>query len=274
MIKSSDLCAYALIAVNGGYIYGSSGQKCSYSVRKSCADANPSQRSTIMGKGAKWDGQYVWDCSGLFRGAWRALDKYKSGGATTIWNKWATRKGTIDTMPDKPGIAVFRGDGKTMQHIGLYIGNGEVVDARSTDAGVVHQTLAQYGRWTHWAELEDVEYNGGAPEETVLWRGTVKTKTGGGIGIWTDATKERKVAQIADGTLVDVLGETDAAGFAKARSGMNHGYVDTQYLIPEAAGDEGGEDEDYTPSVVWIAIPVSEEHASAMLDAYPGSYAL
>ncbi len=36
----------------------------------------------------------------------------------------ASVKGTIDTIPDVPGLAVWQ-DG----HIGIYIGNGEVIEA-------------------------------------------------------------------------------------------------------------------------------------------------
>ena len=43
----------------------------------------------------------------------------------------ATRKGEIATMPDTPGLAVWKPG-----HIGVYIGNGEVVEAMGTKYGV------------------------------------------------------------------------------------------------------------------------------------------
>lgn len=39
----------------------------------------------------------------------------------------ATVKGTIDTIPEVPGLAVWH-----QGHIGIYIGNGEVVEAMNT----------------------------------------------------------------------------------------------------------------------------------------------
>ena len=138
-IKAESLIAYAKNAVGGGYCWGADGQVCSPKIRRELAGRTSSQsnKNNLLITCAKWDGKRVWDCSGLFRGAWRELDKYRSGGATTIYKSWCNEKGAIDTMPDIPGIAVFRGTAGNMAHIGLYIGNGEVIDARSSGKGVV-----------------------------------------------------------------------------------------------------------------------------------------
>lgn len=234
-IKAADLVAYARRAVGGGYCYGASGQTCSLKQREIWAKDNPSAEENLLGICAKWDGMKVWDCSGLFRGAWRELLEYRSGGATTIFNKWTSETGKIDTMPNIPGIALFRANTanpSTKEHIGLYVGGGLVVDARGSSAGVVIGTLASYGRWTHWAYLEDVDYSQQATEETatVLWRGTVKTKKGRGISIWESAEKEVDFIDVPDGEIVDVLGATAADGFARARYRGIVGVVDTQYL--------------------------------------------
>jgi len=65
----------------------------------------------------------------------------------------ATVKGTIDTMPEIPGIAVWH-DG----HIGVYIGNGEVIEAMGTQYGVVKTQLAGRG-WTHWLQIPYIAYS-------------------------------------------------------------------------------------------------------------------
>lgn len=60
--------------------------------------------------------------------------------------------GTIDTIPEIPGIAV-RFDG----HVGVYIGNGEVVEERGFNYGCVRTKLA--GRkWLHWYKLPFINY--------------------------------------------------------------------------------------------------------------------
>ena len=65
----------------------------------------------------------------------------------------ATESGTIDTMPDIPGLAVWH-DG----HIGVYIGGGQVIEAMGTKYGVVKTELAGRG-WTHWLKIPYINYD-------------------------------------------------------------------------------------------------------------------
>lgn len=244
MIKADKLIEYAINAVGAGYCWGADGQVCSPKIRRELAGRTSSQsnKNNLLITCAKWDGKRVWDCSGLFRGAWRELDKYRSGGATTIYKSWCGEKGTIDTMPDIPGIAVFRGTPGNMAHIGLYIGNGEVIDARSSGKGVVRGKKSAY-KWTHWGRLADVDYSETEDEPTVLevkWRGTVKTKTGNGINLWDTPLKTVSVQRVPEGETVAVLDDAQE-GLVMAFYGGKLGYADVGYLAPEggAAGDCG-----------------------------------
>lgn len=65
----------------------------------------------------------------------------------------AAVSGTIDTIPDTPGLAVWH-DG----HIGVYIGNGEVIEAMGTKYGVVKTQLEGRG-WTHWLQVPYISYD-------------------------------------------------------------------------------------------------------------------
>lgn len=242
-IRVDTLIAYAKNAVGGGYCWGADGQVCSPSVRRELANrtSNEATKKNLLNLCAKWDGQHVWDCSGLFRGAWRALAKYRSGGATTIYRSWCDEKGTIDTMPDVEGIAVFRGTPGNMEHVGLYVGKGYVIDARSSEKGVLLSTMASYGRWTHWGKLVDVEYGETEEKPTVTdvkWRATVKTQTGNGINLWDTPLKSASVQRVPEGAAVDVLYEA-GNGFVLASYGGVLGYADVGYLVREigSAGD-------------------------------------
>ena len=60
--------------------------------------------------------------------------------------------GTMDTLPDVPGIAL-RFDG----HVGVYVGNGYAVEERGFNYGCV-KTKVSSRKWTHWYQLPFVDY--------------------------------------------------------------------------------------------------------------------
>lgn len=251
-IRASDLVAYARAAIGGGYCFGSSGEICSLSRRQQWAEWNPSQRENLLTVCAKWDGKKVWDCSGLFRGAWRTLWQYRSGGATTIWREWLSEKGEISptaiwqeglsergeigTMPDIPGVLLFRGDGTTMQHIGLSLGDGWVVDARGSKQGVLHTAFQVGYTWTHWGLAEDVDYADELPpiiEIPPLWTGTVKTKYGKGISLWQRPTNQgQAVCSVPEGAAIGILSDIPDGSYIEAQYAGRQGYANLQYVIP------------------------------------------
>ena len=61
-------------------------------------------------------------------------------------------KGSIDTIPEIPGLIVYK-----KGHVGVYIGNGKVIEARGTKYGVVETDLNDRG-WTDWFKSTFVEY--------------------------------------------------------------------------------------------------------------------
>lgn len=62
--------------------------------------------------------------------------------------------GTIDTIPEIPGIAV-RYDG----HVGVYVGNGYVVEERGFNYGC-QKTKLKNRKWLHWYKLPWIIYDG------------------------------------------------------------------------------------------------------------------
>lgn len=108
-----------------------------------------------------WLGRRTADCVGLIKGyGWFNTETGQTEigandmpdiGADTMYNN-ANEKGTIDTIPEIPGLAVWH-EG----HIGIYIGNGEVVQAANTKAGVIRNRLEQTA-WTHWLKVPYIQY--------------------------------------------------------------------------------------------------------------------
>lgn len=111
--------------------------------------------------GEKWLGKRVCDCIGLIKSyAWYNSDSgeivagsngFTDCGANSIWNN-VTESGPISNMPNTPGLAVWM-DG----HIGVYIGNGEVIEAQGTAYGVVKTELNGRG-WTKWLKIPNIKY--------------------------------------------------------------------------------------------------------------------
>ena len=109
-----------------------------------------------------WVGGRTTDCVGLIKGyGWLDAETeeivYNTNGmpdisANEMYHS-ATVSGTIDTIPETPGLAVWH-DG----HIGVYIGNGEVVEAMGTRYGVV-KTKLEGARWTHWLKIPYISYD-------------------------------------------------------------------------------------------------------------------
>ena len=106
-------------------------------------------------------GQKVHDCVGLIKGYLWCDDpdgspKYKMAQDVAVDGlyKKCSRKGDISTLPETPGVCVFMAN---MGHVGVYIGNGEVVEAMGHAYGVVKTKLA--GRsWAYWGMPDWISY--------------------------------------------------------------------------------------------------------------------
>ena len=145
-----------------GYIYGTYGNVLTENLLQDRAAVFGSEVTDYMDFiRQNWLGKRTADCVGLIKGyGWydSASGEIMVGtngmmdvGANAMFAN-ATVKGTIDTIPEVPGLAVWV-DG----HIGIYIGNGEVIEAMNTLRGVTRTQLA--GReWTHWLQIPYISY--------------------------------------------------------------------------------------------------------------------
>lgn len=106
-------------------------------------------------------GKPGFDCIGLIK-AYEWIDEssgditYESNdfldvGANRMYES-AQIKGKIDSIAEIPGLAVWM-DG----HIGVYVGQGNVIEARGNEYGVVLTKLNDRP-WTHWLQLPGITY--------------------------------------------------------------------------------------------------------------------
>ena len=236
----------AVSKIGCGYIYGATGWTCSPARRQQQAAQYPEYAKSILGKGAKWDGKTCYDCAQFTKAVVKAAGGTLPSGATTQWREgpWLD-KGTIDTMPDIPGVMLYREDEDepgTMKHTGVHIGNGETVDARGTSEGVIRQRMGAPYKWTHWA-LPKLPEGGGNEVNNIRYRGKV---VGGRLNMRGKASAMATIiAYIPVDSMVDVLDVMAPEGWVYVRYEGQTGYVVEEYLQDvEDEPEEAGVDED------------------------------
>ena len=163
--NAADLAAYAEYAWRSGwgYVWGSFG----FLLTESQLQQLKAQYPEMVGGyesiiRSKWLGGRTTDCVGLIKSyGWfdpnELKIRYGTNGMPDVTANGmyyaATVSGTIDTIPEVPGLAVWCNG-----HIGVYVGNGEVIEARGTSSGVVKTKLAER-HFTHWLQVPYIRYD-------------------------------------------------------------------------------------------------------------------
>ena len=166
-----DLADYAIQAWenNWGYVWGTYGNV----LTESLLNYKIQQYPDDVGQYAdfirsQWLNRRATDCVGLIKGyGWLDVStgaiRYATNGmpdygANTMYRAAVNAGvpgqdyGPISTMPDIVGLAVHMNG-----HIGVYIGNGYVIEAANTSTGVIKTQLAGRG-WTEWCKIPYINY--------------------------------------------------------------------------------------------------------------------
>ena len=181
-IKASELVAYAekALAEEWGYIFGASGQEWTAAKQKNVvnkmvnkygsswknngeAKDNDYYGSAVYGE--KWIGHRVADCSGLIVGAFMQANIRVSHSSHYQYTDYCKEKGVLkngrkaDGSELEPGAAVFvyKDEKKRYTHVGLYIGNGIVIEAKGSKYGVVTSNVTD-SKWNRWGMFKAADY--------------------------------------------------------------------------------------------------------------------
>lgn len=164
MKNNLDLVKWAIHAEKSGwgYVWGTYGGVLNRSLLNRKIKQYPNEVGSMSEFIERsWLGGRTADCVGLIKGyGWLNAEthqvEYGTNGMLDVsadqMYKNAKEKGLSSTMPEIPGLAVWR-----KGHIGIYIGNGEVIEAMGTKYGVV-KTKFSARRWTHWLKIPYINY--------------------------------------------------------------------------------------------------------------------
>ena len=166
--NAADLVTYAIHAWESGwgYVWGTYGNVLTrslldYKVRQ-YPDGVGAYKDFIE---ENWLGRRTTDCVGLIKGyGWLDPTDQSIGYASNGMPDYGANQmyqsavdagadhGSMSTMPDIVGLAVWK-EG----HIGVYIGDGYVIEAMSTKKGVVKTEVEGRG-WQGWCKIPYIDY--------------------------------------------------------------------------------------------------------------------
>lgn len=219
---NSGLVEYAKAQLGLPYWYGTFGQVASESLFKSKA-----KQYRATGYYSKWKdypkqyGKRVHDCVGLIKGyIWSdsptAAPKYNSAQDKSAYGMYAAaiRKGDISSFPAKAGQLVFKSSSKSsskkIHHVGVYIGDGYVIEAQGHEEGVVKTKFANAG-WTHWAQCPYIEDDSSLGKldkaligEYIVSAKSVNVRKGAGVSYEVLTVSKRDAVVTCDGHYADI----------------------------------------------------------------------
>ena len=155
--KIDDFIAYLNSHLGDAYVWGAQGERVDNRadlekwVRRKETSRRETDRALAYIKKATKTPLYAFDCSGLIvhwlRDIRGLIDS--DTNAQGLYRQ-CKQQGKLGAWQMQAGDLVFRYSfavGK-MGHVGVYVGNGMVIEAQGRDAGVVMRHLS-YGGWTH-----------------------------------------------------------------------------------------------------------------------------
>jgi len=188
-----------------GYVWGTYGNVLTETLFKQKLSQYPEGVGNYKGFIEEhWLNKRTADCVGLIKSfSWWQGDNPSYNAKTDVsadsMYAIAKEKGPINIMPEIPGLCLWK-----KGHIGIYIGNGQVIEARGTKYGVIQSPLTGSGSagWTHWLKCPFIEYQEEV-KKYMSWK-EILGKVASNPAQWEKAIETAKKAAKADGNLGDL----------------------------------------------------------------------
>lgn len=230
------LVGYARKYLGQPYWYGTATNPCTNSLLGSKTSQYPEHYTESRMPRYRDDiakGKVAADCIGLVKGyVWEkngkvGYDKNTDVNTSGLYN-CSTVKGLIGTMPEVPGLIVYK-----TGHVGVYEGNGMVIEAKGFNYGVIRSRLSDTA-WTHWIACPFIAYPGAEKLlEPKAFEGpydAVVVTSVSPLNIWETPKKVRSLLQVPKGGTVRVIGYGGEMGWLKVEKNGVVGVADGQYL--------------------------------------------
>ena len=173
-----SLIGHAIARLGTGYVYGTYGHVLTESLLSAKLKQYPLKVTPYLSFiRANWLGKPVQDCVGLIKGHYWTNDDgkivYKLDGLPDVsangLRNTAKEKGLIATLPEIKGLIVWK-----RGHVGIYIGNGEVIEAHGTRSGVIKTRLTKTVNdtgWKEWFKCPFIDYVSEKTETYIVQKG-------------------------------------------------------------------------------------------------------
>lgn len=153
---NKGLSEYAVAQIGRPYWFGTFGQTANAALLSAKKKQYPDEYTATDYKSQY--GERVHDCIGLIKGylwsdtptAAPVYNRKQDVGADRM--KELSNVKPINTLPELPGVLVFASG-----HVGVYIGNGYIVEAYNHSRGVIKSKLADRN-FTFWGKCPWIEY--------------------------------------------------------------------------------------------------------------------
>ena len=166
-MNNKEFASYCKSKAGCYYWFGTFGQKASKALYLEKKKQYPKYYTASDFEKQIANPKQCFDCAGLIKSI-ILLKKYSASddlGATGIYGRCKVKGKITDINKLKEGTLLFKGNDSTKSHVGCYLGNEKIAEAKGHAYGVVISSFSS--TWKYYAEYYAVDYSEApsAPED-------------------------------------------------------------------------------------------------------------